>query len=245
VNQYQIFRYKDSNFRIRSDRFAEVVAAIRQERTKLEEYLLRQPEFAESLTPVGLLPNAPRIACRMVQASSQVGVGPMAAVAGTIAQLAAEAALAAGATEAIVENGGDLYLASGRELHIALYAGRSPIGNSLAFAIPADRLPIAICSSSSHMGHSLSLGDCDLATVVATNASLADAAATLAANLVRTTEDIDPTLARITAIPGIAGVLLVKDKRIGLAGDLPPLVRNADPGSNRKITRDRRSGPIP
>jgi len=239
------FHFKDSNFRIRSDRFDQAVAAIQAQRALLESYVEQHPAFAKSLIPVGLLPDAPDIAQRMAHAASQTGVGPMAAVAGTIAQLAAEAALAAGASEAIVENGGDLYVAAPRETRVALYAGHTPIGDSLAFAIPPERLPLAICSSSSRMGHSLSLGDCDLATVVATNASLADAAATLAANLVKTTDDIDPTLARIQAIPGIAGVLLVKGERIGLAGDLPPLVRNTDPASRRKITRDPRAEPLP
>jgi ApbE superfamily uncharacterized protein (UPF0280 family) len=245
MNRYRTFHFKDSNFRIRSDRFEQAVLAIRQQRGALESYIAREPSFGESLTPVGLRPDAPEIARRMAQAACRTGVGPMAAVAGTIAQMAAEAALVAEATEALVENGGDLYLASPRDVCVALYAGQSPIGDSLAFAIPAERLPVAVCSSSSRMGHSLSLGDCDLATVVSTNASLADAAATLAANLVRTTDDIDPTLGHILAIPGILGVLLVKDDRIGLAGDLPPLVRNADLGSRRKITRDRRAGPLP
>lgn len=242
---YRTFHYKDSNFRIRSERFAAATAEIRHQRGLLEAYLERQPEFRTSLVPLGLLPEAPGIARRMAQAASRTGIGPMAAVAGTIAQLAAEAALAAGATEAIVENGGDIYLAADREVTVGLYAGTSPVGSSLAFAVPPDRLPLAICSSSSRMGHSLSLGDCDLATVVAADASLADAAATLAANLVRVPADIDAALERVMAIPGIAGVLLVKNERVGLAGNLPPLVRNTDPSSDRKITRDRRSSPLP
>jgi ApbE superfamily uncharacterized protein (UPF0280 family) len=243
--EYRIYRFKDSNFRIRSECFAAATAEIRRQRGLLEQYIDRQPEFRTSLIPLGLLPEAPAIARRMAQAASRTGIGPMAAVAGTIAQLAAEAALAAGATNAVVENGGDVYLASNQEVTVGLYAGNSPIGSSLAFAVPPERLPLAICSSSSRMGHSLSLGACDLATVVATDASLADAAATLAANLVREPADIDAALERVMCIPGIAGLLLVKDERIGLAGNLPPLVRNSDPSSRRKITRDRRSSPLP
>ena len=75
------------------------------------------------------------------------------------------------------------------------------------------------------MGHSESLGQCDLATVVARDAALADAAATQAANLVRTVEDVDPALERIAAIEGIEGVMIVKNDRVGLAGQLPPLVK--------------------
>jgi len=71
----------------------------------------------------------------------------------------------------------------------------------------------------------MSLGRCDLATVVAKDAALADAAATQAANLVRTPEDIDPALERIMAIRDVSGVLIVQDDRIGLAGRLPQLVK--------------------
>ena len=71
----------------------------------------------------------------------------------------------------------------------------------------------------------MSLGDCDLATVVARDAALADAAATQAANLVKQESDIDKALEAIMAIAGIAGVLIVKNERVGLAGQLPPLVK--------------------
>ena len=71
----------------------------------------------------------------------------------------------------------------------------------------------------------MSLGQCDLATVAAKDAALADAAATEAANLVRAIEDVDPTLQRIAAIEGVDGLLIVKDDRVGLAGRLPKLVK--------------------
>lgn len=75
------------------------------------------------------------------------------------------------------------------------------------------------------MGHSTSLGRCDLATVVARDAALADAAATCAANHVKNVDDVDRAIERIAAIEGVEGVLIVKDDRVGLAGHLPPLVK--------------------
>ncbi len=92
------------------------------------------------------------------------------------------------------------------------------------------------------MGHSTSLGACDLATVLAPDASLADCAATLAANLVKTEDDVTPTLERIMAIPGILGLLIVKNDRIGLMGELPELIRHGDRSFTDKITRDKDSG---
>ena len=167
-----------------------------------------------------------------------VGVGPMAAVAGAIAQCAAEAAMEAGDRDVIIENGGDVFAAVSNPLTIGIHAGPSSPFNGLAFRVESADTPLAICSSSGTMGHSMSLGACDLATVVAKDAALADAAATLAANLVATPEDLEPTAARILAVPGVLGVLLVKSDRMAIQGTLPELVRNADSDTLLKITRD-------
>ena len=75
------------------------------------------------------------------------------------------------------------------------------------------------------MGHSKSLGKCDLATVVAKDAALADAAATQAANMVKSIEDVDHALESIKNIEGVEGIIIVKDDRFGRAGKLPSLVR--------------------
>jgi ApbE superfamily uncharacterized protein (UPF0280 family) len=127
-------------------------------------------------------------------------------------------------------------------LVMGLYAGDSPLSGKLAFRIDPDRTPLGVCSSSGTMGHSLSLGRCDLATVFSVDTALADAAATLAANLVRTEADIQSALDRVGAIPGILGVLIIKGDKLGMTGGLPPLVKLQDPHFVDKITRDPRSG---
>jgi len=235
---YHRFAYKGANFRICCENPQCATKEIVRQREVLEEYIERHAEFGVSLTPVAVSGDAPEVARRMARAAAAVGVGPMAAVAGTMAQLATEAVLRAGAAEAIVENGGDLYAACVRPLVVGLYAGGSPLSGRLALSVRAEDTPRAICSSSGTMGHSLSLGACDLATVVARDAALADAAATKAANLVRSPEDIDVALAAIAAINGIDGVLLVQGDRIGLAGNLPELVGARDPDLDLKVTRD-------
>jgi len=138
---------------------------------------------------------------------------------------AAEAGIRAGADEAIVENGGDIYLQTVEPVIIGLHTGTTALADRLAFSLPAEQTPIAICSSSGKMGHSMSLGRCDLAVVVAKDTALADAAATEAANRVTTVDQVDETLEQIAQIEGIDGVLIVKDDRIGLAGRLPELVK--------------------
>ena len=241
LRTYHSFSFKGANFRICSTHVDVIIKEIKKQRAYLEEYIVLQPEFLSSLTPVDLLSDAPEVAVIMDAASRKTGIGPMASVAGIMAQSAAEAAVTAGAEEAIVENGGDIFLVSPRETTIGLYAGSNPISGTLAFKVTPAVMPVAVCSSSSKMGHSLSLGDCDLATVVAKSAALADSAATLACNLVKKTDDIDPALKRITAIDGISGLLLVKGDKIGLAGDLPELVKHHDADFPLKITRDKES----
>ena len=227
---YRTFTHREAVFRICCSHVDAVTAEIVRQRQILEDYITRQPEFRTALEPLGLLADAPEVARRMARAAELVGVGPMAAVAGAMAQCAAEAGLAAGADEVIVENGGDIYLKTTGPVTIGLHTGTAAIGDRLAFSLEADQTPIAVCSSSGKMGHSMSLGQCDLATVVAKDAALADAAATEAANRVRTVGDVNPAVEFIAAIEGVDGALIVKDDRIGLAGHLPSLVRARHPG---------------
>ena len=240
---YRKFSYRGANFRIRSDRYDCITQEIVKQRRILSDYIGRHPEFLTALTPVKRHADAPTIARRMHTASESTGIGPMAAVAGTTAQMAAEAALAAGGTEAVVENGGDIYISSPEEVVIGLYAGESPLSGKLGLGIQPGEMPLAVCSSSGRMGHSLSLGDCDLATVTSDDASIADAAATLACNLVSSIDDVDPVMAKILAIPGVRGVLIIKDERIGISGRLPALVKHTDHQFSDKITRDKDSYP--
>lgn len=227
TRRYQTYVHREATFRICCERFEVVAEEIVRQRAVLDAYVRAHAEFLTSLAPVPLRAGAPDVAQRMARAASLVGVGPMAAVAGAMAQLAAEAALQAGADEAIVDNGGDMYLCITAPVVVGLHAGGARLGDRLGFSLTPDATPVAICSSSGTMGRSTSLGRCDLATVVTPDAALADAAATLAANLVTTADDMDAALERIVGIEGIQGVLIVKDDRVGLAGRLPQLVPTA------------------
>ncbi|MBU0714558.1 MAG: UPF0280 family protein [Verrucomicrobia bacterium] len=222
---YRTFIHKEAVLRICCEPFEAVTQEIVRQRAILEEYIRRHPHFQHALEPVAAGADAPEVARRMARAANKVGVGPMAAVAGAMAQLAVEAALRAGAEEAIVDNGGDIYLQTVEPVIIGLYPGESGQIGSLAFSLQACDTPLSICSSSGKMGHSLSMGQCDLATVVAKDAALADAAATLAANLVKAICDVEPALNQMVSIDGVSGVMIVKNGHVGLAGKLPPLVK--------------------
>lgn len=239
---YRSFSWKDTNLRVACEAFDLVTETVVAERRLLERYIARHPEFQTALVPVVLLEDAPEVARRMAAAADLTGLGPMASVAGTLAQLGVEAAIAAGCREAIVENGGDIYIHSDREVTIGIYAGMGAIGNKLAFRIDPQDLPLSLCSSSSKMGHSLSFGQCDLATVTAKDGALADSAVTLVCNLIKSESDLSPVLADVGTIPGITGIFAVKNAKIGMWGRLPALVRNQDAATQEKITRDLRSG---
>ncbi|MDD3694948.1 MAG: UPF0280 family protein [Lentisphaeria bacterium] len=239
---YRKFSHKDSNFRISSACFEVLTAEIILQRRLLESYILRQPEFRRSLRPVALLPGAPAIAQRMAAAAALAAVGPMAAVAGALAQWGVEFALRLGETDCIVENGGDIYMASPEAVRIGVYAGKDSPFNRLAFEVQAEELPLALCSSSGKMGHALSLGCCDLACVVAKDAALADAAATRAGNLVQENNELQACLDQVMQISGLAGVMLIRGQQIGMAGKLPRLVKQAPGNSAALLTRDKNAG---
>nr|WP_320010833.1 UPF0280 family protein [uncultured Desulfobulbus sp.] len=241
MRTYRSFSWKESNLRVCCREFDLVTRAVVDHRRQLERYIARHPEFQTSLVPVALLKNAPEAATRMAAASQLTGLGPMAAVAGTLAQLGVEAAMAAGLDEAIVENGGDIFIHSATPITVGLYAGENAIAGKLAFRLEPGRLPLALCSSSSKMGHSLSFGRCDLATVIAKQAALADSAVTLVCNLVKSAGDLDSVLSDVGSIVGIEGIFVVHSGKVGMWGDLPDLVRNEDVEARRKITRDLRS----
>ncbi|MDT8389167.1 MAG: UPF0280 family protein [Lentisphaeria bacterium] len=241
--EFKLFSHREANFRIRSDRFDACVERIIRCRRELDAHIASHPAFKTALSPLPSAP-APAFITRMYEASQAVGVGPMAAVAGAVAEAAAWAAVAAGASEAIVENGGDIFIVGDKEVRLGLFAGTSPLSGKLALRASPGLFPLAVCSSSSTMGHSLSLGKCDLATVFSRDACLADCAATQAANLVKTREDIQSVLDAVSAIPGIDGLLIIKGDSIGMTGRVPPLARNADAELERKITRHS-GAPLP
>lgn len=238
---YRSFSWKDTNLRVACEAFDLVTRTVVAQRRLLERYIARHPEFLTALVPVILLEEAPEVARRMAAAADLTGLGPMASVAGTLAQLGVEAAMAIGCREAIVENGGDIFIHSDTDVTIGIYAGNNAIGNRLAFRLSPEDLPLSLCSSSSKMGHSLSFGSCDLATVVARDGALADSAVTLVCNLIKTENDLTPVLNEVGTIAGIDGILAVKNGKIGMWGHLPELVRNQDVASSDKITRDLRS----
>lgn len=201
------------------DLSAEAATIVSGIRGDLEAYIGAHPRFAESFVPLAVEPDAPEIVRAMASAAEAAGVGPMASVAGAVAERVARA-LAAHSAEVIVENGGDLYLIGSTARRVLLLAGDSPLSGKVALEIAAGQLPCAICTSSGRVGHSVSLGSAHAVTVLAEDGARADAAATAAGNLVHDGEGIERALERALAIPGIRGAAIVAGERVGALGGI-------------------------
>ena len=191
-------------------------------RNQLENYIAMHPGFLTALVPLDQDTLAPPIIKGMLKAGSAANVGPMAAVAGAIAEYVGRDILDAGMQEVIVENGGDIFLKRNRESVAAILAGRSPLNRKVGIRIPASLMPVGLCTSSGTVGHSLSLGKADSVTVLAPSALLADAAATRLGNEVKEGDQggINAALAVARTIPGIFGVVIICGKHMGAWGEI-------------------------
>ncbi len=186
-------------------------------RTQLENYITRHPNFRRSLVPLAATEDSPAIVRAMAEAGTRAGVGPMAAVAGAIAEFVGKELLPF-TNELIIENGGDIFITCTSTRVIGIYAGESPLSRVLGIEINPGETPLGVCTSSGTVGHSLSLGKADAVVIISPSAALADAAATAVGNVVKTTDDITAGLEQAQKIDGVTGVLIVKGDKIGTWG---------------------------
>ena len=184
----------------REDLSREIADLVRDLRGRIKAYILCNPEFQSSLCPLDVPAGAPEIVRAMAQAARACGVGPMAAVAGAVAQRVAEA-FQERSPDILVENGGDLYLCSTKPRTVGLLPDPSQDA-LLGVALKPEDFPLSLCSSSGRIGHSLSLGQGDLAVVLATSGALADAAATALCNMLRDENDLGWVAAKAEEMAG-------------------------------------------
>ncbi len=186
-------------------------------RAMLGKYIELHPLFLTSLQPVPAADDAPRIVQEMCRAADMTGVGPMAAVAGAIAESVGKELLPF-SPEIIVENGGDIYLKSRKERVVGIYAGKSPLSGRIGLVIRGKDTPLGVCTSSGTVGHSLSFGQADAVVVASPSVALADAAATAIGNHVADSSDIERGIDLARNIDGLSGVMIIKDDRLGVWG---------------------------
>jgi ApbE superfamily uncharacterized protein (UPF0280 family) len=188
-------------------------------RHQLENYIQQYPEFGTSLNPYPKDQFAPEIVRSMILETEKVGVGPMASVAGAIAQFTGKKLLDI-TDQVIVENGGDIFLKVNRDVTVSIFSGESPLNNRIGLSIKIDQMPLGVCSSSGTVGHSLSLGTADAVCILSPSAILADAAATALGNRVRSEKDLERIADWAKGIEGIIGGAAVLEDRMAVWGDV-------------------------
>lgn len=222
------FNYKETSCTITADSEAAIeiaISSIKHHRSQLENYIRKNPKFLHSLKPVQVY-KGPVIARLMAEAAERAGVGPMAAIAGALADLAVEDMVSTGAKIAVVENGGEVYAISDTPINVALAAGDSPLSKRIGFRL--EDFPIGVATSSGLYSHAISFGEAEAVTIFAENARVADAAATAVGNLVKGEdwhEAVEGGIAKALSIKGVRGVLILYRGLVGKAGEIPKMLK--------------------
>lgn len=188
-------------------------------RGQIENYIYSNPLFKSTLLPYSQDDKATEIIKSMIYTTALCGVGPMAAVAGAIAEFVGKELLNY-SPEVIVENGGDIFIKSNKVRKVSIFAGSSTFSQRIILKIGAQENCIGVCTSSGTVGPSISFGKADAVTVISNSVLLADAAATAVGNIIKTKEDIDKGLSYAQKIKGVKGVVIIKDDKMGLWGDI-------------------------
>jgi len=204
--------FKETDLEILTDKAIDekfVREKIKFYRWQIESYIDKDKRFLTALKPINVEINAPLVVKEMAKAAKAAGVGPMATVAGAIAQILGKDLLKQGFKEVIIENGGDLFLKSKKTRTVGIYPGKSELWKGLKLKIKPNNAPIGICTSSGTVGHSLSFGLADSVVILAKDAALADAVATATCNRVKSADDLESSLEFAKSIKGITAVVII------------------------------------
>lgn len=192
---------------------------VRRYRSEIKRHIELQNSFLTSFSPVDKLEGCAEIIASMYRASEAAGTGPMAAVAGAIAEFVGKE-LAPVSDEIIIENGGDLWLLIKEPVQINIYTESVYFKNDITLRVNPEDTPCGICTSSGKIGHSFSYGKADSVTVLSADAAFADAAATATANLVKTEESVEKALSFCMAMEQTRGAVIIYRDIIALQGSV-------------------------
>ncbi len=212
---------KETNLNIQADRdlSRNALDAALKFRGHIEAHIGSFPEFASALAPLPVPGPVPAVVRDMYDAAGRVLTGPMAAVAGGVAEHVGKALLQHSG-QVMVENGGDVFVRSDSDTLFSIFAGDSPLSMKAGIRVKKRKEFFGLCTSSGTIGHSKSFGRADAVTVLSPSCALADAAATALANRVKSPSDIEKTVNRGKKIPGIEGLVIIKGKHMGIWGNL-------------------------
>jgi len=188
-------------------------------RKDIEQYIYKHPDFKTTFKPFPLEEEMPPIVRAMAEAAQEVGVGPMAAVAGAIAEFVGKRLLDH-CHQVIVENGGDIFIKVKKKRKVGIYAGSSSLSGKIALEIEPQSTPLGICCSAGTFGHSQSLGEADAVVILSSSTSLADATATAVGNMVKNDESIKKGLDFLKKLPLVKGGIIIRGRKMGAWGEV-------------------------
>jgi uncharacterized protein len=223
IDRFKVFRVvvetSDLYVKALSELEKETEHLVRVCRGQIKQAIGRRIAFLNSLEPVDAHPADAAVVLQMIKAGQKAGTGPMAAVAGAVAEFVGKALLSL-SSEVIIENGGDIFLKVDTPVTVGVFAANSPFSNRLGLSFEPTVVPMGVCTSSATVGASLSLGTADAATVISKDVALADAVATGVGNRIRHARDVKKAVEWAMTVTGVEGALAVKGDTIAALGDL-------------------------
>ena len=222
------FQLEETNCTILSDNQYSIevaISSIKHFRKQLEIYIRNHLNFLYSLSPVHV-ESGPEIVKRMAEFAEKANVGPMAAVAGVLADLAVKEMLQCGSRIAVVENGGEVSAVSNTMIDMALLAGDHPFSRRFGFRL--NEFPIGVATSSALFSHALSFGEAEAVTIFAINAGLADAVATAVGNTIKGDDCrgvVKKGIEKALSIEGVKGAIIIYKKIVGKGGQIPEIIK--------------------
>ncbi len=212
---------KESNLFVKSCKNLkhEAFEALYKIRKDLESYIIKSREFLTSLVPIKQDKNAPFIVKKMIKVSQEVGVGPMACVAGAVSQEVGKILLKH-CSECIVENGGDIFLKLNKEVSLGLYVGKDNPLNNIRILLKKSDKPYGICTSSAKVGPSLSFGASDVALIISHDAYFSDCLASACGNVIKNDQDLQKAVDLARKFKDTIGCCFVCESKIAFWGDI-------------------------
>jgi len=196
----------------------EIYNEVKKQREILKEYIKKNPEFYYSFTPV-VARSEDEIVKLMSESSFLTKTGPMASVAGAIAEIIGKKFLNF-SDEIIIENGGDIFAKVERDFIVGIYAGNSPFSMKIGIKLKKRDIPYGIATSSGTIGHSFSFGDADSVCVISPSATFSDGSATYFGNLIKGKINKEMIIKELNDFPFIEGIVIIREKEIFLWGNI-------------------------
>lgn len=197
----------------------EIEEEVIRQREIIKNYIKNHPEFYTSFSPVPS-ESEEEIINLMCESAHLTETGPMASVAGAIAEIVGLKMLSM-TNRIFIENGGDIFVKMDEEFIVGIYAGKSPLSFRIGLVFAGRSQPFGIATSSGTVGHSFSYGKADAVTVVSGSAAFSDGAATYFGNLITGDRIEKGKIEReLKRFPFIEGLLIIKGKEIFLWGNI-------------------------